>query len=124
MAKISTENISKINDANDLIDYLALNIYEEENHNIRKNKTIPEYIKSIIDFETEYEMEGISFTSIDNDDIYDEMDKIIYNFKQTGNTEIAKYIKENIELKKHEDNDEESELDKKIENIVLEKIWI
>jgi hypothetical protein len=123
MAKIAMEGISEISNANDLIDYLALNIYNEENYGIREAKNIPEYIKNvinIIDFETEYEMEGITFTSLDNYSIYN---KIIYSFEQTGNNEIAKYIKENIELKKHEYNDDDTELDKKIRSIISEKAF-
>jgi hypothetical protein len=123
MAKITNETISKIKNPNELLDFLSLNIYEEENCDVRENNEIPEYIKNIIyiiDFETEYEMEGILFTETDN--IYYKMDKIIESFDETGNKEIANYIKEIMRIKKVDNNDDKKEeLENKIETIILEK---
>ena len=77
-------------------------MYEEENNNILLNNNIDEYIKntiSIIDFETNYEMEGL-WTSYDhyNSTNQNSMENIIKSFQQTGNDDIANLLKKIIEI--------------------------
>ena len=100
MAIISNENILKINSVQEILDFLASNMYSEENKHILKDNSINEYIKNvinIIDFETNYEMEGL-WTTYNN---YNrDLNHFIKSFKNSGNFEIANLLDKILKLYK------------------------
>jgi hypothetical protein len=126
MAKITSESISGINGVNELLDFLSLNMFEEENNDIMENDNIPEYIKNvmwIILFETDYEMEGL-WTTYNNHN--NNFNKFIKSFYETGNNGIANCIKEIIGLydiknKNTEMENELDELENRLREIIEEK---
>ena len=97
MAKITNEIIYETNDIYGLLDFLCLNMYEEENQNIMEDNIIPKYIRNvlyILEFETVFEMEGLYIdTYLLNGEEY-KIDRYIEAFKDTGNNEMAEYINE------------------------------
>ena len=104
MAKITNETFDEINDIQKFMDFLSLNMYEEENTGILLNNCIDEYIKNvinIIDFETNYEMEGL-YTTYDNYNSANQnnIENIIKSFMETGNNDTANLLKKIIEIYK------------------------
>ena len=62
--KIDKTNIAKIENADELIDFIAINRYRENSKFLTSEefRQLPEWIKDIIfilDFESEYEMQGL-----------------------------------------------------------------
>jgi hypothetical protein len=128
MAKITSESISGINDVNKLLDFLSLNMFEEENNDIMEDDNIPEFIKNvmyIILFETDYEMEGL-WTIYSNHN--NNFDNFIKSFYETGNNGIANCIKEiiglyNIKNRNIERENELNELENRLRGIIEEKVF-
>jgi hypothetical protein len=100
MAKITNEAISAINTPDELTVFLAVNLFEDENAGVLEENDIPEYIKNsmcIIQFETEIEMNG------DFQNYYYSgynCEKFANAFEETGNKELADYIRQYIEFYK------------------------
>ena len=130
MAKITSKAISSIKNKEELIEFLALNIFEKENAGALEDSDIPDFIKNvicIIQFETEIEMQG------DFQNYYFSgynCERFVNAFKQTGNNELANYIGNFIELYKlyetdlTDDFETKSEpLAKEIGRIIDEKIF-
>ncbi|MDR2027631.1 MAG: hypothetical protein LBQ01_08770 [Prevotellaceae bacterium] len=136
MAKITNETFFEINDTKKFLDFLSLNMYEEENSNILLDNSIDEYIKdviNIIDFETNYEMEGL-WTTYDNYNSTNQnnIENIIKSFNKTENTDIANLIDKIIEIYKSNEIKMENnksleqeplcdELEKELRKIIEEK---
>jgi hypothetical protein len=104
MAKITNATFSEINDTKEFLDFLSLNMYEKENDNILLNNSIDEYIKNtlnIIDFETNYEMDGL-FTTYDNYNStkQNNIENIVKSFNKTNNSIMANLIEKIIEIYK------------------------
>jgi hypothetical protein len=104
MAKITNETFAEINDTQKFLDFLSINMYEDENSDILLNNCIDEYIKNIlniIDFETNYEMEGL-YTTYDNYNSTNRnnIENIIKSFNETGNNNIAELMKKIIKIYK------------------------
>ncbi|MDR0558539.1 MAG: hypothetical protein LBG92_00025 [Prevotellaceae bacterium] len=98
MAKITNEKVLEINNQMKILDFLALNMFKEENNGVMEDNNIQEYIKiviNIIRFETDYEMDGL-WTAYDN--YNNNFEIFIKSFKETGNNEIANYLEKIIEL--------------------------
>lgn len=82
--------------SDELIDFIAMNRYEAENQDILTNgilKTLPSFVQDvifIIDFETEFEMQGL-FTLLENTtgNYLTEISKSFYN---TKNIDISTLI--------------------------------
>ena len=95
---IDKTNIAKIKNAEELIEFIAMNRYESfETLESEEFKQLPEWIKDIIfilDFETEYEMQGL-FTYLENSTGH-YLPETIQSFKRTDNNDIADIL---IELK-------------------------
>lgn len=100
MAKINREKISAYQNTNELIDFIALNRYEPENQDILEKEifdTLPDYVQDIIlilDFETEFEMQGLFTLTENSTGKY--LTEISQSFKNTNNLEIASLITRTI----------------------------
>jgi hypothetical protein len=120
MTVISKEMITNIQSSEELIDLIGKNIYQKENYNLIDNEVfieLPTYAQNVIlilDFETEYEMEGI-YTLINNS-IGKSLEKIASSFEQTNNPQIAFCIKE-IHLLSEKYGLENQEILAKISNL-------
>ncbi len=92
LMRISTENIQGLT-AQELIDFVAAQRYDSTNTDLLESEDfqlLPASVRHLIfilDFETEYEMQGI-LTLLQNS-LGKYLPQIIDSFHQTGNTEIA-----------------------------------
>jgi hypothetical protein len=100
--RISPESIEGLT-ADELINFVASNCYEPENYGLLESSDfarLPDYVKHLIlilQFETEYEMQGI-ITLLQNSSgqyLYQTID----SFAQTGNNEIARWVVVNLQLR-------------------------
>ena len=122
MAKIDKNSVLNYRNSDELIDFIAMNRYEAENQDILTNgilKTLPSFVQDvifIIDFETEFEMQGL-FTLLENTtgNYLTEISKSFYN---TKNIEISTLISElNIQMQE----DQIEQIEKQITKHILEK---
>jgi len=122
MAKINKNSVLNYHNSDELIDFIAMNRYEAENQDILTNgilKTLPSFVQDvifIIDFETEFEMQGL-FTLLENTtgNYLTEISKSFYN---TKNIEISTLISElNIQMQE----DQIEQIEKQITKHILEK---
>jgi hypothetical protein len=122
MAKIDKNSVLNYRNSDELIDFIAMNRYEAENQYILTNgilKTLPSFVQDvifIIDFETEFEMQGL-FTLLENTtgNYLTEISKSFYN---TKNIEISTLISElNIQMQE----DQIEQIEKQITKHILEK---
>jgi len=122
MAKINKNSVLNYRNSDELIDFIAMNRYEAENQDILTNgilKTLPSFVQDvifIIDFETEFEMQGL-FTLLENTtgNYLTEISKSFYN---TKNIEISTLISElNIQMQE----DQIEQIEKQITKHILEK---
>lgn len=122
MAKIDKNSVLNYRNSDELIDFIAMNRYEAENQDILTNgilKTLPSFVQDvifIIDFETEFEMQGL-FTLLENTtgNYITEISKSFYN---TKNIDISTLISElNIQMQE----DQIEQIEKQITKHILEK---
>ncbi|MCW3169650.1 hypothetical protein OMO38_14075 [Chryseobacterium sp. 09-1422] len=98
MAKIDKNSVLNYRNSDELIDFIAMNRYEAENQDILTNgilKTLPSFVQDvifIIDFETEFEMQGL-FTLLENT-TGNYLTKISKSFYNTKNIDISTLISE------------------------------
>lgn len=89
--RIDKTDIAKIKDAEELIEYVAMNRYDSfENLESDEFRLLPEWVKDIIfilDFETEYEMQGLATFLVNSTGHY--LPETIQSFKRSENTDIA-----------------------------------
>ena len=90
--KIDKTNIAKIENADELIDFIAINRYDENPEFLTSEefRQLPEWIKDIIfilDFETEYEMQGLPTYLVNSTGHY--LQETIQSFKRSNNNDIA-----------------------------------
>ncbi|MDR2920148.1 MAG: DUF4375 domain-containing protein [Tannerella sp.] len=94
--KIEKTDIAKIKDAEELIEYVAINRYDSfENLESDEFQQLPEWIKDIVfilDFETEYEMQGLPTYLVNSTGHY--LPETIQSFKRTDNNDIADILVE------------------------------
>ena len=100
----------KIDDAQELIEFLSKNIYEKGNRSLCCKKDIDEYIKnvvSIIKFDNKYELSripiiitGVGATLYEPYRWFSEEEKerLINGFKKIGNSEIANLLRQLFDL--------------------------
>ena len=93
--RISPENIEGLT-ADELIDFVATHRYKPENHDLFESQDferLPDYVQHLIfilEFETEYEMQGILTLLQNSSRQY--LHQTIDSFSQTDNTEIAQCL--------------------------------
>jgi len=90
--KIDRANIAKIENADELIDFIAINRYAESTEFLtsKEFRQLSEWIKDIIfilDFETEYEMQGLPAYLVNSTGRY--LPETIQSFKRSNNNNIA-----------------------------------
>lgn len=131
MAKISNDTISGIKDSDELIGFIALYRYEPENSDLLEKEnfgSLPELVRHIIlilDFETEYEMQGL-FTLLDNT-TGSFLPLIAESFEKTDNKEIAENIKAILSILSDSSSDSKSmedrlmPIDKKLSELINDK---
>lgn len=148
MSVITSTSLNRFKDSDNIIEFISSNRYNPENENLLESEefnALPDYAKFVIfilDFETEYEMQGI-LTTIENS-VGQYLPQIAESFNNTQNIEIASLIYKiiavlnrfSVPLKndtKHYDNissdifgNEEfieniNKIDEKLEPLILEK---
>jgi len=98
VAKITNKTISEIKNVQEMLDFLEINMYEDENIGILDNNNLYEYIKvslQILDFQTNYEMDGI-LTLYSDYNFH--IAHIVESFEKTNNGEIANLLKKIVGL--------------------------
>jgi len=90
--KIDKTNTAKIENADELIDFIAINRYAESTEFLtsKEFRQLSEWIKDIIfilDFETEYEMQGLPAYLVNSTGRY--LPETIQSFKRSNNNNIA-----------------------------------
>lgn len=119
--RISNETIKGFN-TDELIDFIADHRYLPDNVDLIGSDdfiSLPTHIKDfifILDFETEYEMNGI-WTLLSNT-IGNYIEEIVDSFNRTNNWEIASIIDQ---LAYSENEDKFDQLNEKLTTIILEK---
>ena len=94
--KIDKQNIARITNIEEMIEFLTMNRYEEIN-DLESNEfqQLPEWVKDfvfILDFETEYEMQGLYTYLVNSTGHY--LPNVILSFKRSKNSEIANLLTE------------------------------
>ena len=94
--KFDKTTIAKILDAEELIEFIALNRYRSlKSLESEEFRQFPEWVKDIIfilDFETEYEMQGLLTFLVNSTGHY--LPEIIHSFKRSNNNSIADLLME------------------------------
>jgi hypothetical protein len=102
MASLTARVLSQLPDAPALLDFVARHRYAPENVALLYSPTfalLPDYVQYVIwilDFETEYEMQGLS-TLLENA-LGQHLPAIALSFEQTHNEEIARCLQQLIAL--------------------------
>lgn len=102
MASLTAHVLSQLPDAQALLDFIARHRYEPENAALLHPPTfalLPDYAQYVIwilDFETEYEMQGL-FTLLENA-LGQHLPAIALSFEQTHNEEIAGCLQQLIAI--------------------------
>jgi hypothetical protein len=100
MASLTARALSQLPDAQALLDFIACHRYKPENATLLHPSTfalLPNYAQYailILDFETEYEMQGL-FTLLKNA-LGQHLPAIAVSFEQTQNEEIARCLQQLI----------------------------
>jgi len=93
--KFDKTTIAKILDAKDLIEFIAVNRYRSlQSLESEEFRQFPEWVKDIIfilDFETEYEMQGLLTFLVNSTGHY--LPEIMQSFKRSNNNNIADLLK-------------------------------
>ena len=94
--KIDRQNIAQITNVEEMIEFLARNRYEEINDlESDEFQQLPEWVKDfvfILDFETEYEMQGLYTYLVNSTGHY--LPNVILSFERSENSEIANLLTE------------------------------
>lgn len=94
--KIDKESLTKIKDAEELIEFISINRYDSfETLESEEFRQLPQWVKDtvfILDFETEYEMQGL-YTYLENSTGH-YLPEVIESFKRSDNTAISDILAE------------------------------
>jgi hypothetical protein len=98
MALLTAHVLSQLADAQTLLDFIARHLYAPENAALLLSPTfasLPDYAQYVIwilDFETEYEMQGL-YTLLENS-LGQQLPAIARSFEQTQNAEMARCLQQ------------------------------